>query len=74
MVLRKAVAAEAFELTEGFSANSLSYLRSIIPLTSLSLNFDTPPANLNVAMARLSWSASPGVKPAHSIATRIACS
>jgi hypothetical protein len=26
---------------------------------------ETPPLNLNVAMARRSWSALPGVKPAH---------
>ena len=45
-----------------------------MPATSLSLNFETPPVNLKVAIARRSWSASPGVKPAHSIATRIACS
>ena len=41
---------------------------------SLSRNFETPPLNLKVAMARRSWSASEGVKPAHSMATRIACS
>ena len=35
---------------------------------------DTRRSSLNVAIARLSWSASDGVNPAHSIATRIACS
>src|ERR1700686_4184492 len=45
-----------------------------MPLTSLSLNFETPPVNLKVAIARRSWSASPGVKPAHSMATHMACS
>ena len=45
-----------------------------MPATSLSLKCETPPVNLKVAMARRSWSASPAVKPAHSIATRIACS
>jgi hypothetical protein len=45
-----------------------------MPLTNLSRNGLTPPVNLNVAIARLSWSASPGVKPAHAMATRMACS
>jgi hypothetical protein len=45
-----------------------------MPPTSLSLKWLTPPVNLKVAMARRSWSASPGVNPAHSIATRMACS
>jgi hypothetical protein len=45
-----------------------------MPPTSLSLKWLTPPVNLKVAMARRSWSASPGVNPAHSMATRMACS
>ena len=45
-----------------------------MPLIILSRNGETPPVFLNVAMARRNWSASPGVNPAHTIATCIACS
>ena len=45
-----------------------------MPATSLSRNCETPPVCLKVAMLRRSRSASPAVNPAHSIATRIACS
>ena len=43
-----------------------------MPPTSLSRKWLTPPVILQVAIERRSWSASPGVKPAHSIATRMA--
>ena len=45
-----------------------------MPSISLALKWLTPPVNLKVAMDRRSWSASPGVKPAHWMATCIACS
>ena len=45
-----------------------------MPPTSFSLKCDTPPVTLKVAMERRSWSASVGVKPAQTMATRIACS
>ena len=45
-----------------------------MPSISFVRKCDTPPVNLKVAMARRSWSASPGVKPAQWIAIDIACS
>ena len=45
-----------------------------MPSTSRSWWRVTPPDSLKVAMARRSWSASSGVKPAATIASRIACS
>ena len=52
----------------------MSYPRSTMPLMSFSLKWLTPPLNLNVAIARRSWSASVAVNPAQTMATRIACS
>ncbi len=43
-------------------------------LISRSLKCAMPPVTLKVAIERRSWSASPGVKPAQTIATCIACS
>ena len=45
-----------------------------MPAIILSRNGLTPPVCLNVAIARRNWSASPGVNPAQTIATCIACS
>src|ERR1700754_86734 len=45
-----------------------------MPAMSLSRKAETPPVNLKVAMLFRSWSASPGMKPAQTMATRMACS
>jgi hypothetical protein len=45
-----------------------------MPATSLSRQRATPPVSLKVAIDRRSWSASSAVKPAATMASRIACS
>ena len=74
MAFGEAVAAEALELPEGRLGKFGLVAVGDHAVDELSRNLETPPVCLKVAMALRSWSASPAVKPAHTIATCMACS
>ena len=75
VALGEAVAAEALELPEGLLGEVAARSRwRPCRRSACRGTCETPPVYLKVAIDLRSWSASPGVKPAHSIATRIACS
>ena len=76
VALGEAVAAEALESAESVVS---AKLRRVAVARSCRRSAcrgicETPPVCLKVAMARRSWSASPAVKPAQTMATCIACS
>ena len=75
MAFGKAIGAEAFDLPEAALGEIARDSRARpCPRPSFAWNSPIVPTRLKVAMARRSWSASAGVKPAATMAIFIACS
>ena len=71
----KAVLAEAQDLLVDLPRERFRRSRArAMPSTRRCSNFSRPPLRRHAAIARRSWSASPGVKPAATIASCITCS